>query len=64
VLGMQDESKAERAAFSVLVHSRPVGYELYPVNPTIRARFGIPAYASIAQLPVAPDISMCSGAAS
>lgn len=56
VYGMQDESKSDRAAYSVpqALHGR--GYEIYPVNPTIQSSLGLRAYARLADLPIAPDI--------
>lgn len=56
VYGMQDESKADRAAYSVPMSLKARGFELYPVNPNIRSSLGIPAYAKISELPLAPDI--------
>jgi uncharacterized protein len=56
VYGMQDESKADRAAYSVPAALEARGYRIYPVNPNIRSSLGLDAYASIAQLPIKPDI--------
>jgi predicted CoA-binding protein len=56
VYGMQDESKSDRAAYSVPLSLHALGYQIFPVNPNIRSSLGIPALASVADLPVAPDI--------
>jgi predicted CoA-binding protein len=56
VYGMQDESKADRPAYEVprALHAR--GFEIYPVNPNIESSLGLPAFARMAELPIAPDI--------
>jgi predicted CoA-binding protein len=56
VYGMQDESKADRPAYTVpqALHAR--GFEIYPVNPNIESSLGLRAFAHIAELPMAPDI--------
>jgi uncharacterized protein len=56
VYGMQDEHKADRPAFTVPQTLRARGFEIYPVNPHIQSSLGIPAYARLADLPIAADI--------
>jgi predicted CoA-binding protein len=56
VYGMQDESKSDRPAYSVPAALHAKGYRVYPVNPTIQTSLGLRALASLADLPVKPDI--------
>lgn len=56
VYGMQDESKADRAAYTVPMSLKARGYRIIPVNPNIVSSLGIPALAQVADLAFAPDI--------
>jgi predicted CoA-binding protein len=56
VVGMQDEAHADRPAYTVPRSQQARGLEVIPVNPFIRSSLGIPALASVAELPRAVDI--------
>jgi uncharacterized protein len=56
VYGMQDESKAELPAHQIPKMLQTRGYVIYPVNPKLQSALGRPAYARMADLPIAPDI--------
>jgi predicted CoA-binding protein len=56
VVGMQDETRADRPAFAIPKQLVQRGYDVYPVNPTIHSSLGKTALASIRELPVRVDI--------
>jgi predicted CoA-binding protein len=56
VVGMQDEAHSDRPAFAIPQQLVQRGYDVYPVNPKIRASLGKDAYASVGELPVQVDI--------
>ena len=56
VYGMQDERKADRAAYTVPMSLQARGFQIIPVNPNIESSLGIPALAHVSDLPFAPDI--------
>lgn len=56
VYGMQDESRADAAAYQIPAQLKARGMKVYPVNPKIESSLGEKAYASVADLPVKPDI--------
>jgi predicted CoA-binding protein len=56
VVGMQDETHADRPAFAIPKQLVQRGYDVYPVNPTIHSSLGKTALASIRELPVRVDI--------
>ncbi len=56
VEGMQDESKADRAAYRIPAMLKERGIRLYPVNPKIQSSLGEKAYASLKEVPVKVDI--------
>jgi uncharacterized protein len=56
VYGMQDESRAELPAHSIPAALQARGYDIYPVNPKLHSALGRPAFARMADLPLAPDI--------
>jgi uncharacterized protein len=56
VYGMQDEKKADRAAYQIPATLKNRGLKLYPVNPAIQSSLGEKAYAALKDLPVKTDI--------
>jgi predicted CoA-binding protein len=56
VYGMQDDSKSELPAQRIPAALQARGYVIYPVNPKLRSALGRPAFARMADLPIAPDI--------
>ena len=55
VLGASDDpSRPSNDVFTYL--ARHSGYTLYPVNPNVTTVAGVPAYPSLADLPVVPDM--------
>lgn len=56
VVGMQDETHPDRPAFAIPKQLVQRGYEVYPVNPTIRSSLGKNAYAAVRDLPLRVDI--------
>ena len=56
VVGMQDEAKSDRPAYSVPARLKRLGMKIYPVNPRIQSSLGEKAYAAIADLPLQADI--------
>lgn len=54
VVGMSDRRHRESNRIGHLL--RDVGYTIYPVNPTLAEVDGMTSYASLAELPVKPDI--------
>ncbi len=56
VVGMQDEEHSDRPAFAIPKQLVQRGYDVYPVNPTIRSALGKVTYASVRDLPVRVDI--------
>jgi uncharacterized protein len=56
IVGMQDEEHSDRPAFAIPKQLVQRGYDVYPVNPTIRSTLGKDAYASVRDLPLQVDI--------
>ena len=48
--------KRHRTSYQIAHYLRSVGYIVYPVNPTVTEIDGAKSYASLAELPVTPDI--------
>lgn len=56
VEGMQDESKMDRAAYTIPALLQEMGIKIYPVNPRIQSSLGEKAYSAIKDVPVPVDI--------
>ena len=56
VYGMQDEKKADRAAYQIPAALQTRGLKLYPVNPAIQTSLGEKALSTLKDLPVKVDI--------
>lgn len=56
VVGMVDESKADRPAFRIPRMLQEHGLRAIPVNPTIAASLGEPAYPDLASVPTRFDV--------
>ena len=56
VVGMTDGSKPGRASYDIPHMMQQRGLRVIPVNPMIKTALGEPAFATLAELPVVPDI--------
>jgi hypothetical protein len=56
VVGMQDEAKSDRPAYTVPARLQRLGMKIYPVNPNIKSSLGEKAFAALAQAPGPVDI--------
>jgi len=54
VLGLSDSPG--RPSYGVALGLQGLGYRIVPVNPRIRHALGLPAYASLDELPAVPDL--------
>lgn len=56
VVGMQDETRSDRAGFAIPEQLVRQGFDVIPVNPKIRSSLGRAALASVSELPIRVDI--------
>ncbi len=56
VVGMKDEDDTHAAAHAIPRRLQQLGYEVHPVNPTIRSALGRQSVPDLAALEVVPDI--------
>jgi len=56
VVGMVDESKADRPAFAIPKTLQEYGLQVIPVNPTIETSLGEKAYPDVASVPMPFDV--------